>query len=750
MIIDRLILIFTISENSTIRELLKKISVNQSRVIFVVSDSGELIGSVSDGDVRRWLVMNEQPSLESPCSIIANSACVTARDGLPAIKVEQLFSHKIVAIPIIDSRNRVVAVARPWSENFKIVEHDIGPSESTFVIAEIGINHNGDLGVGRELVDAALKTGADAIKLQLRSTDSLYRNSANGISEDLGAEYTLDLLKYSSLAEDDLKLLIDQIEAGGAVPLCTPWDIPSATTVSSWGISAYKVASADLTNHQLIQSLAQNGKPLLISTGMSTEAEIIETVGHLKALSCHFALLHCNSSYPAPYSDVNLNYIPRLREIGNCVVGYSGHERGYHVAVAAVALGAKIIEKHITLDKSAFGNDHKVSLLPDEFARMVSEIRDVDEAMGAGGVRTITQGEALNRLALGKSLVARDRIISGSTIAKDHIEIRSPGRGLSPNRLNELLGRKATREISAGDFFYESDIFSSAQRARAFAFRQPWGLPVRFHDWRSLVALSNPNFVEFHLSYRDLEIAQQSIPTLEKGMGFTVHSPDLFRGDFILDLASRDRVIRDRSVDELNRVIQLTESIADVNQFEARPMLIASLGGSSIDGFMSQSEVLDGYEILALSISRLNLGNVELLAQTLPPFPWYVGGQRFCNLFLDAISIADFSKQTGVKICLDTAHTKLACNYLRSSFSQAVEVIAPYAMHLHLVDCAGVAEEGLQVEEGEIDWVVLTDQINRLMPNVGFIPEIWQGHVDAGLGFWIALERLEKYIGKSI
>jgi len=750
VIIDRDLSKFTMTGNSTIRESLNRISENRSRVIFVVTEGGELLGSISDGDIRRWLVLHDRPSLESSCVTIVNNDCVWVREGVPAKRVEQLFSYKISTIPMLDSRNRIVAIARPWSQGFKIADQHIGPSEPTFIIAEIGINHNGNLNTGRELVDAAINTGADAIKLQLRSSGSLYRTGSSGNSEDLGAEYTLDLLQHSLLTEFELKILFDQIEAGGAVPLCTPWDIPSVMTLTSWGVCAYKVSSADLTNHELLQAIAKSGKPLLVSTGMSTESEIIETVGYLKSLSCHFALLHCNSSYPAPYSDVNLNYISRLKEIGDCVVGYSGHERGHHIAVASVALGAKIVEKHITLDKNAFGNDHKVSLMPDDFTRMVNEVRDLDVAMGTDAARTITQGEALNRLALGKSLVARIRMTHGSIISKDDVVIRSPGRGLSPNRLKELLGRKVEREILAEDFFYESDLHSNDQRARDYMFRQPWGLPVRFHDWQSLVALSNPNFVEFHLSYRDLEIAEQSIPTLNKGLGFTVHSPDLFRGDFILDLASRDQVIRDRSVDELNRVIRLTESIAGANQSETRPMLIASLGGSSIDGFMGESEVLDGYNILASSISRLNLRNVELLAQTLPPFPWYVGGQRFCNLFLDAISTANFSQQTGIKICLDTAHTKLACNYLKTSFSQAVEALAPYVMHLHLVDSAGVAEEGLQVEEGEIDWVVLADQINRLMPNVSFIPEIWQGHVDAGLGFWTALERLEKHIGDSI
>ena len=171
----------------------------------------------------------------------------------------------------------------------------------------------------------------------------------------------------------------DHCKKVGIFPLCTPWDLESLAALETYGMEAYKVASADMTNHEMLTALARTGKPLICSTGMSDEEEIIQSVTLLKRLGTQYILLNCNSTYPPPFRDVNLRYMTRLREIGGCMVGHSGHERGINVAIAAVALGAKVIEKHITLDRNMEGNDHKVSLLPDEFRAMVEGIRQVEE-----------------------------------------------------------------------------------------------------------------------------------------------------------------------------------------------------------------------------------------------------------------------------------------------------------------------------------------------------------------------------------
>ena len=196
----------------------------------------------------------------------------------------------------------------------------------------------------------------------------------------------------------------------------------------------------DSTNDELLGHVADFHRPMIVSTGMSTEQEITGAVDILRGHGAPYALLQTQSTYPAPFKDVNLKYMDRLAELGDCLVGYSGHERGWHVPVAAVARGAAIIEKHVTIDKSLEGNDHKVSLLPDELERMVREIRDVEEALGSAQPRELSTGELMNRVNLAKSLVAARDLRAGDTVTAADVDVKSPGRGLQPNRRDALIG----------------------------------------------------------------------------------------------------------------------------------------------------------------------------------------------------------------------------------------------------------------------------------------------------------------------
>ena len=265
-----------------------------------------------------------------------------------------------------------------------------------------------------------MKQGADCAKFQMRDMNRLYRNAgkSNDMSSDLGTQYTLDLLERFQLADEDLYKCFDHAAKRGLIPLCTPWDQASLEKLNRWGMEGFKVASADFTNHEHLSSLAATGKPLICSTGMASELEIRSGIRHLQNQSASYVLLHCNSTYPTPFKDVNLRYIERLRDLSGAPVGYSGHERGIEIPIAAAALGAVVIEKHITLDRCMEGNDHKVSLLPDEFSQMVKGIRRVEESMGSSGERSISQGEMMNREILAKSLVATCDIAMDTEITK--------------------------------------------------------------------------------------------------------------------------------------------------------------------------------------------------------------------------------------------------------------------------------------------------------------------------------------------
>lgn len=400
MFIDRNLTKYIVFAEDSIINALQKISDNKSRIIFSVTESGVLEGVVTDGDFRRWLVNQNIIDLNQPVSRIANKNFKSASFQEPPEKIQSYFSDQIEFVPLLDRNRHLVAVARKQPDSIKIGKFTIDAKSPVFVIAEIGNNHNGSLELAKKLIDLAVESGADCAKFQMRNLRSLYRNAgnANDVSEDLGSQYTLDLLSRFQLDPEEMFAAFNYCEGRNIIPLCTPWDLESLFLLEEYGMQAYKVASADLNNHDLLVALAKTGKPLICSTGMSTEQEIIEATALLKRLGAMYVLLHCNSTYPAPFKDVNLAYLDRLREISECPVGYSGHERGINVALAAVAKGAKVIEKHFTLDKSMEGNDHKVSLLPEEFTAMVQGIRQVEQALGTASERRLSQGELMSTL----------------------------------------------------------------------------------------------------------------------------------------------------------------------------------------------------------------------------------------------------------------------------------------------------------------------------------------------------------------
>lgn len=746
MLIDRNISKYIVFAEDSIINALQKISDNKSRIIFSVTESGIIEGVMSDGDFRRWLTNQNTIDLNQPVCKISNKTFKSAFFEDESEKIQSYFSSEIEFIPLLDKNRHLVAIARKRLDSFQIGKFQIDPESPSFIIAEIGNNHNGSLELAKKLIDLAVEAGADCAKFQMRSMKALYRNAgnANDASEDLGSQYTLDLLSRFQLSPEEMLAAFDYCKQRDILPLCTPWDLESLTLLEEYGMQAYKVASADLTNHDLLRALAKTGKPLICSTGMSTEAEIAEAAQLLQRLGAMYVLLHCNSTYPAPFKDVNLNYLERLKEIGDCPVGYSGHERDINIAIAAVAKGAKVIEKHFTVDKSMEGNDHKVSLLPQEFQAMVRGIRQVEEALGTAGERKLSQGELMNRETLAKSLTINCNLKPGEVITAEMIEVKSPGKGLQPNRKAELIGLKARRGFTAGDFFFPSDLEREQVQARNYKFKRPWGIPVRYHDFKNILAKTNPNLLEFHLSYKDLEedIYQYFEQALD--LDLVVHSPELFAGDHVLDLCSQDEDYRQHSIKELQRVINITRALKPFFKPSTQPCIVTNVGGFTIDAPLQKSQRSELYELLVKSLSEVDAEGVEIIPQTMPPFPWHFGGQRYHNLFVEPEDTVEFCSKYGYRVCLDISHSKLACNHHKWSFKEFIEQIGPLTAHLHIADAEGVDGEGLQIGEGDIDFPALAEDLEKTAPKASFIPEIWQGHKNDGEGFWIALERLEK------
>jgi sialic acid synthase SpsE/sugar phosphate isomerase/epimerase len=747
MIINKNIKVYVVLSSSTIKEALTVIEYNHNGYVLVVDEYGVLEGVFTDGDYRRWSLKQVNLDLNQSIISIAKLDFSFAKNSETNFEIESKLNLERRFLPILDDKMRVVAVAELNNKFLDIDGYQISENSPCFIIAEIGLNHNGSLERAKEMIKIAAEAGVDCVKFQMRNLESLYLNkgASDDIKEDLGSQYVLDLLSKFQLTDNEMFEAFNYCKECGVVAMCTPWDSISLKSLEKYGMQSYKVASADFTNHDFLIELAKTGKTLICSTGMCSEEEIVESVKVLKKNAAKFILLQCNSTYPTPYKDVNLKYIERLKELGECYVGYSGHERGYHVVLASVVLGAKVVEKHFTLDKNMEGNDHKVSLLPEELKEMVQKIKDIEQSLGNINKRVPTQGELMNRNTLAKSLVAAREIKIGETIVEEMIVIKAPGKGLQPNKKSTLLGMKAKRNFEIGDFFFESDVSSEVITKRYYKFKRPWGTAVRFHDYEELIDSVNPDFIEFHLSYKDLLFNVNDNFKKRFDLDLVVHSPDTFEGDFLLDLSNENEEHRNRSIVELQRVIDITRELKPFFNHSKRPLIVVSLGGFSTDGLISTDQRQIRYNLMANSLKQLDTDGVEIIGQTLPPYPWYFGGQLYLNLFVTPDDTVKFCQQNNLRLCFDVSHSKLTCNELGLSFGNFVSKVAPFAAHLHIADAKGVDGEGLQIDEGEIDFFILGEKLDKLCKDASFIPEIWQGHKNSGEGFWIALERLEKY-----
>jgi len=330
----------------------------------------------------------------------------------------------------------------------------VGPGAPCFIIAEAGVNHNGDLDIARKLIDTALEAGADAVKFQTFRADRLAtREAPKAVYQKTltdSGESQFEMLRRLELADEAHQVLIDYCNRQGILFLSTPFDEASADFLSRLGLETLKVPSGEITNAPFLEHVARLGHSIILSTGMSSLAEVERAVTTIRgAGNPDLALLHCVSNYPADPQDANLRAMDTMRAAFNLPIGFSDHTPGMAVSLAAVARGACIIEKHFTLDKQMPGPDHQASLEPQELARLVREIRMVEAALGDGN-KAAAPAEAGTADVARKSIVAAMDIPAGTKLSTEHIHARRPGTGLAPYRRHEIIGRQSKRFIAAG------------------------------------------------------------------------------------------------------------------------------------------------------------------------------------------------------------------------------------------------------------------------------------------------------------
>jgi N,N'-diacetyllegionaminate synthase len=337
---------------------------------------------------------------------------------------------------------------------FRIDGREIGGSHPAFLIAEAGVNHGGDLSTAKALIDAAAASGADAVKFQTFSADRLVTATAPKAGYQArttdASESQLAMLKRLELSAESHAELIEHARARKLIFLSTPFDAESADLLDSLGVPVFKLGSGELTDVPLLAHVARKGRPMIVSTGMSWMVEVERAVCVIqKAGPVPVALLHCVSNYPAESEGSNLRAMDTMRDAFGTPVGYSDHTRGHLTAVAAVARGACIIEKHLTLDRTSPGPDHQASSDPQEFARMVEAIREVEAALGDGVKRPVRSELPMRDIAR-KSVVAVVHIPRGQPVTREMLGVRRPGTGIPPSDLERLIGRAHCEDIPAG------------------------------------------------------------------------------------------------------------------------------------------------------------------------------------------------------------------------------------------------------------------------------------------------------------
>ncbi len=616
----------------------------------------------------------------------------------------------------------------------------VGDRHPTYIIAEIGLNHQGDMKLAKKLIDFAVAAGTDAVKFQKRSLKDVYVSNVlkHSGSEEHGTHYVLQHIVKTELSDAEMKELCRYARSKGVEFLCSPWDERSLDFLGSLKLSAYKVGSADMFNLKLLGKVARLKKPMLISTGMSFVSEIEQVVQFLKKVNAQYILLHCNSTYPAPYHDVNLNFLKVLKERFSDIVGYSGHEQGISVSCAAVAMGAKVIERHLTIDKNLPGPDHKASLLPEEFSELVKQIRIIESALGDGN-RFPSRGEYLNRETLSKSIVAARDLKKGTVLKETDLTLKSPGKGTSPLKFDLFIGKKLTvRDIKRDDYVLESDINLRPQTLYGTVRpKHMWGVVARMSDIETLLHCGS-DFVEIHLT--DADINADKAYTKKYDIAVTFHGPE-YNGDLLLNLSSLDAHTRQRSIDFFNKALAHARKVKalfkngnDDVKFVVHP------GGMDIDGPLL-SDVPKLNQNLANSLKKLNAEGFELLLENMPGCPWYFGGQWYHANFMDAEEIAAFSKKYGYGIVFDTSHAALYCNYYKKDLNEFARTILPVVKYIHISDAAKFNGEGLQIGDGTIDFKALLKQL--VQKKVWILPEIWQGHKFGGEGFLKAIHTLK-------
>lgn len=613
----------------------------------------------------------------------------------------------------------------------------------TYVVAEIGINHNGDFNTARDLIIAANNAGVDAVKFQLRDLDEIYTKDIldDPNSAEWNFEYIVPILKESQFSIEEMKELVYYTKAYGMECIITPFDKKSVKICAEeLHVDAFKIGSMDMTNYKLIEQCHEYGIPIIISTGMWTEQEIEDAKVQYALRGMEdgdYFLLLANSTYPTPYESINLEFLNKLKKI-HPFIGYSGHERGTFIPVAAAAIGARIIEKHITFDRNQKGPDHKASMLPEEFNEMVDSLRKLEKAVGSNKV--VNNAEQLAKQTFVRAAYARYDLKEGHVLELEDLEFKVPGKGILMHEIDKYIAKPLLHPVKKGSYLTPNDFFEliPIETWTLPKFSKDWGVKCRFHDYDEYSKLNSP-VIEFHMSETDLNVEFNRVNPVSQ---LIVHAPEVFDKQLV-DICSTNRDVLNGSIDLLQRSIDKTLKLG--KGFRDRPKFVVHLGGMSLDdvfngGNQMMYRAIDNFKKL-----KFNPDDIEILPENLPPRPWYLGGQYFQYGFMEAEHMIAFCKFFDLNMTLDVCHAALHCNHNHTSLDEYVKKLLDISSHFHLSDAIGIDGEGVQIGEGTINFESLMAVLKQKNGPFSWVTEIWSAHVNHGAGCRQSMHSLGQY-----
>lgn len=596
------------------------------------------------------------------------------------------------------------------------------------IIAEIGINHNGDEKEALGLIKAAHQAGVWGVKFQYRNLDNAYAKDANQIGDEMLSQE----IRRNYLAPETILSLTKTAHQMGlnvGISFFDAFDIKDFDSDIEV-FDFFKSPSVELLNKELNNTLLALGKPLYLSLGCHTEDEVEHALEQLE--SDNWLAMHCVSNYPVSLTNARLGYLKHMAKKWQRPFGYSSHDDNWEVALLAMTLGATVIERHITFDKFAKGLDHSTSSTPDEFTRMVMFAEHMPLLMAGDHDRVPNQGELLNLQNLGRSYYAKHDIKAGENVTEGSLILRSPRVGMGQTEARNYFSGSAVKNVATGEVigqsvFREPELVTDV--ALQFAREQRIGIPVRLHDLAAIEAKFPVGTFEFHLSFREV-LSELHAEKYSADNEYSIHLPDYINATELMDPFSSDDDQAQASLNILERTVAFAEALQ-----ERTGKAVPVVGSFSV----VHENIGDFYSQHAFLLDKYRQRGVSVLPQWLPPIAWYFGGSvklEAVNQPRDVALIRDHA----LPICMDVCHLCMGDSVFDFDALETITELSDLIEHIHIADAAGIDGEGLQFGEG--DPKNLPAIKSALKFDCIKIIEVWQGHLDDGAGFAKALNRI--------